>query len=235
MQPHGEREQPCIGDRLARQRPGGIIQPCARASEPGEEGRRCGDEGRRVVIGAADIGKAEAVRDGKARDLELRFHPERGDFRSEPVAHVDDAGRVVAVGLGVGCGERREIGAVTDVVAGQETDFGVGVGAAHRDRQRTVIGLPVVEILAVEPDMAPGKFAGQVGLDLAAGKSVEPDFARPFARTVEPARMEPPAAAQRAAIGKIDAFEIVADPARHLQHAAGTFAGVRDEVDQSPG
>ncbi len=124
--------------------------------------------------------------------------------------------------------------AVVDREIGDAAVIGVAVAARDAHRVGEVADRAVVEILAVEPDIAAiAERLGNVRLELAALDAVEADFALAVADPVEAADMIGDAVGELAALVEIDAEFAVVEAARQLERAAFLLAGLRDEVDHA--
>ena len=126
--------------------------------------------------------------------------------------------------------------AVVDREIGEVAVGRVAVRAAHLHRVREIADRAVVEILAVQPDIAAiAERLGDVRLELAALHAVIADLPLAVADPVEAAKMIGQRVGQLAALVEIDAEFAVVEPAGQLERAAFLLAGLRDEVDDAAG
>ena len=91
----------------------------------------------------------------------------------------------------------------------------------------------IVQILAIDADIAIGEIARDVGFDLAAAGPVIADIARPIADMAETADMESRVGIDAAAIVEIGAEFAIVQPGGQAERAAFARAGLGDEVDDA--
>lgn len=140
---------------------------------------------------------------------------------------------ILAVERQVGVEVARQQRVARDREAGQAGIARIGVAAGDADRIGQIADRAIVEIFAVEADIAAREGLGQVRLELAAAIAVIADPARPLALTVETADVIAQAAVDLAAIVEIDAIFLIVEPRAELQRAPFLFAGLGDQVEHA--
>ena len=225
-----------VGDRLPRIGAIGVAERAAGRPQPGQRGGGRQDlAARRADQPARAAGDAEPFGDRPVGQAELAFQPERLLLHPLAVAHILQHRAIVAVHDQQRlepAGQQRVAGRIEIGDGGQ---CGLFVGARHAERHCLVKGRTVVEIFAVEADIAAGELARDIGLDLAALLPVEAGATRTFALAIEAADMEAQIARQPPAIIEVGAILIEIESGGQRDRAAFLLAGLRDEVDDAAG
>ena len=181
---------------------------------------------------ARDVGEAETVGYLPAVEhIEARLETEGFDQRVHTVADIEPRPVILSVERGRAEEIARMQAVLVDVETGDIGIIGIGVAAGHPHRVGQIADRLIIEIFAVEADIATFEFAGDVQLDLATGEAVVADVARPLTLTIEAADMHQQIVRQARAIVEIDAIFVIIEPGRNLDRPALGRAGLGNEVD----